>query len=424
MSEDGRKTALIVDDSASARHVLGRMLGRHGLRVHTAQSAEEAMTYLERQRPDVIFMDHMMPGMDGLEALQAIKARPETATIPVMMYTSQEGSVYVGQARALGAIGVLPKQVQPVEVSRVLRSLNLIATSEAPSAAPEAVDGALRDLLEELFAQQRRLLRDELTLTYAELARRGAPTTSERSAAQDARETTSGARRSYLLWATFVLALAAVAALALWFNGRQQLEAARRAQASLQSSLAQMQRTVASELQAARGSLDNQQALSGAERRRMLDDLQWALNFSGEFGFDEAPFEDRLASLVDGLSRRLADLGYRGAIRLDAHVGRFCLQGDASGWRLADPDTPADQCDQIGWDDATAERVGRQQSVPFANAVAAAARRGLQVRIVSHGTAEPALAYPDPSQGVSAAEWNRIAAANNRVTVNLSDLQR
>jgi CheY-like chemotaxis protein len=46
------------------------------------------------------FMDHLMPGMDGFEAVSAIKNNPHTATIPIMMYTSQEGELYVGQARA------------------------------------------------------------------------------------------------------------------------------------------------------------------------------------------------------------------------------------------------------------------------------------------------------------------------------------
>ena len=46
---------------------------------------------------------------DGFQAVQAIKNNPQTATIPIMMYTSQQGEVYVGQARALGAVGVLPK---------------------------------------------------------------------------------------------------------------------------------------------------------------------------------------------------------------------------------------------------------------------------------------------------------------------------
>ena len=120
------KRALIVDDSRSARVILSRMLEQHGLTVDTAESAEQALEYLQRNRPDVIFMDHLMPGMDGFQAVQAIKSDPLTATIPLMMYTSQEGELYVSQARALGAVGVLPKTVRPVDVSRILYQLHLL----------------------------------------------------------------------------------------------------------------------------------------------------------------------------------------------------------------------------------------------------------------------------------------------------------
>ena len=120
------KRALIVDDSRSARVILSRMLEQHGMTVDTAESAEQALEYLQRSRPDVIFMDHLMPGMDGFQAVQTIKADPLTATIPLMMYTSQEGELYVSQARALGAVGVLPKTVRPVDVSRILYQLHLL----------------------------------------------------------------------------------------------------------------------------------------------------------------------------------------------------------------------------------------------------------------------------------------------------------
>ncbi len=98
---------------------------QHALEVDAAETAEQAIDYLTRHRPDVIFMDHLMPGMDGFQAVQAIKSNPRTATIPILMYTSQEGELYVGQARALGAMGVLPKQVAPADVSKVLQQLHL-----------------------------------------------------------------------------------------------------------------------------------------------------------------------------------------------------------------------------------------------------------------------------------------------------------
>ena len=120
------KRALIVDDSKSARVVLSRMLERHELAVDTTESAESALAYLGAHRPDVIFMDHVMPGMDGLEAVQAIKRNPATAAIPILMYTSQDTDLYAGEARARGAAGVLAKQLAPLDISRALYDLQLL----------------------------------------------------------------------------------------------------------------------------------------------------------------------------------------------------------------------------------------------------------------------------------------------------------
>jgi len=98
------KRALIVDDSKTARLFLARALEKYDIDVDSAESAEAAIAYLSSNRPDVIFMDHLMPGMDGFQAVQAIKNDARFATIPIMMYTSQEGELYLGQARALGAV--------------------------------------------------------------------------------------------------------------------------------------------------------------------------------------------------------------------------------------------------------------------------------------------------------------------------------
>src|ERR1700722_10314114 len=125
------RRALVVDDSKSARAFLTRILERYELVVDGVETAEQAIEYLTVQRPDVIFMDHLMPGMDGFQAVQAIKNNPRTATIPIMMYTSQEGELYLSQARALGAIGVLPKQIKHADVSQVLQQLHLLGETAA-----------------------------------------------------------------------------------------------------------------------------------------------------------------------------------------------------------------------------------------------------------------------------------------------------
>ena len=120
------KKALVVDDSKLALFVLKKMLIEESLAVDTVESAEEALGYLINNKPDVIFLDHTMPGMNGLEALRIIKENPETATIPVMMYTSMEGEVYFSQARALGAVNVLPKQLAPAALHDMLQKIHLV----------------------------------------------------------------------------------------------------------------------------------------------------------------------------------------------------------------------------------------------------------------------------------------------------------
>ena len=142
------KRALVVDDSKSARAFLSRILERHEITVDAAESAEAAIEYLTRNKPDVIFMDHMMPGMDGFQAVQSIKNNPRTSAIPILMYTSQEGDLYLGQARALGAEGVLPKQIKQADVTKMLFQLRLVVGSPRRAskllsrAWPRMTDGA------------------------------------------------------------------------------------------------------------------------------------------------------------------------------------------------------------------------------------------------------------------------------------------
>ena len=120
------KRALVVDDSKSARFALKRMLNALNLDVDTVESAADAISYLQDHLPDVIFMDHMMPGMDGFEAVKRIKKNPQTAIIPIMMYTSKGGDVYLSQARALGAVGIIRKTIAPVELKSSLLELGII----------------------------------------------------------------------------------------------------------------------------------------------------------------------------------------------------------------------------------------------------------------------------------------------------------
>ena len=80
--------ALVVDDEATNRLVLRAMLREHGFEVAEAATGAEAVAACAEHRPDIIFMDVMMPVMDGYEATQRIKAEPENLAIPVIFLTA------------------------------------------------------------------------------------------------------------------------------------------------------------------------------------------------------------------------------------------------------------------------------------------------------------------------------------------------
>lgn len=135
------ETALVVDDSKSARIMLSRLVQKNGLEVAMVESGEEAISFLENSPlPDVIFMDHMMPGMDGLETTKLITANPKTSNIPILMYTSKEGPEYEQEMLASGAYGMLGKPAKPDRLKALIEELNNRAVSEAPSPSEPETD--------------------------------------------------------------------------------------------------------------------------------------------------------------------------------------------------------------------------------------------------------------------------------------------
>lgn len=138
---------LVVDDSKSARLMLRKILQNLGMTVDTADSAEQALDYLRNKKPDVIFMDHTMPGMDGLTALRRIRSEPATAAIPAAMYTSKDEPAYRNEAHAAGAVDVLTKPATPEALRTLLERMNALLDAatrspEPPAPASEAVTAA------------------------------------------------------------------------------------------------------------------------------------------------------------------------------------------------------------------------------------------------------------------------------------------
>nr|WP_236744102.1 response regulator [Marinobacter similis] len=132
------KNALLVDDSKVARFALSKLLESRDMEVNMAGSAEEALDFLNNDnRPDVIFMDHLMPGMNGVEAIKAIKANPDTATIPIIMCTSKKSSSFMEEAKNFGVYNILTKPPHTDGLYLVLDQLDRDVTEGTLPEPPE-----------------------------------------------------------------------------------------------------------------------------------------------------------------------------------------------------------------------------------------------------------------------------------------------
>jgi len=450
------KRALVVDDSRSARLILRRLLEKHGLDVETAESAEQALDYLQNKRPDAIFMDHTMPGMDGLQAVKVIKNDPKTAMIPVMMYTAKEGELYVGQARALGAVGVLPKQVEPAELFKVLQRLGLLTDqrSERGESKPppvlkkgeerrqkegEAPGIQLKGLVERMLSEQRYELRTDILASHrafarqvaqeifaeqrAEKARLEAIAEAEEAAREVEPEKTRATVSTSWMWFTLVLLLSS--AFLLW-NGYRSAEEIDRLEREITS-----QRAVKRVLSGGSSALSQDQignlrarlATAGDQLYRMLAALEWAANQNSTVGYSEEALGGNRLGMVQGLLQRLDSLGFQGVLRLETHLGRFCLVGDdAQGYALAAPDLAVDQCTLIGHPLDDSLSVAGRQSLEFTNFLDSSAlleEGNIEIQIVHHGRADSRELFPYPRGGGTAADWNAAAARNNRLEIAL-----
>ena len=79
--------ALVVDDSMVIRHTVSRFLEERGFAVESASNGIEALEILKRVTPVLVITDMQMPAMGGSELISAIKSKPETAAIPILILT-------------------------------------------------------------------------------------------------------------------------------------------------------------------------------------------------------------------------------------------------------------------------------------------------------------------------------------------------
>ncbi|MGO4307018.1 MULTISPECIES: response regulator [unclassified Cupriavidus] len=114
---------LVVDDSPSLRRMIGACLRAGGYTVTEAADGKEAHEVAQEGDFGMLVTDQVMPGMDGLTLIRALRATPAYAAIPILMLSTEHDDRILDQAREAGASGFLAKPFDPDQLMDSVQAL-------------------------------------------------------------------------------------------------------------------------------------------------------------------------------------------------------------------------------------------------------------------------------------------------------------
>jgi len=117
------KNVLVVDDEPDILNLTRLVLKKAGIDVVTARDAEECLMKLEYERPDLILLDVVMPGMNGFELCKKLKGNPKTKNIRIVLYTVLDRERDRELSTESGADGFLNKPLTPEDLSAFARKI-------------------------------------------------------------------------------------------------------------------------------------------------------------------------------------------------------------------------------------------------------------------------------------------------------------
>lgn|GEM_PF-1505482 len=135
---------LVVDDSKSARYTLQKALKQLGHEIILAASGEEALEMLCEHTPGIIFLDHLMPGLDGFATAKKIRSQKVFKETPVVMCTAKDNEDYAVDARKIGVFATLPKPASQEQLQQIFTQVQADLT---PTAAEETQKPAAQPIV-------------------------------------------------------------------------------------------------------------------------------------------------------------------------------------------------------------------------------------------------------------------------------------
>ncbi|MDJ0757632.1 MAG: response regulator [Ardenticatenaceae bacterium] len=117
------QSVLIVDDEPMARTLLRLMLVRSGYEVIEAEDGFAALDKIRSSTPDLVILDVMMPGMDGLKVCASIRQDLQLTDLPIILLSAKSDIVGIHEGLDVGANKYLTKPVSPEELSRHVREV-------------------------------------------------------------------------------------------------------------------------------------------------------------------------------------------------------------------------------------------------------------------------------------------------------------
>jgi two-component system alkaline phosphatase synthesis response regulator PhoP len=142
-----RQSVLVVEDEEDIRELVSYNLLKEGYQVAGVASGEEALTAVGSKPPDLVLLDLMLPGVDGLSVCRTMKGDPKTAAIPIIMLTAKGEETDVVTGLNLGADDYVTKPFSPkVLLARVRTVLRRVAEPGQPAEDGECETIEIRDL--------------------------------------------------------------------------------------------------------------------------------------------------------------------------------------------------------------------------------------------------------------------------------------